>query len=102
MNGNNGVVFGVLAYLGPLVIVSWIVSKDDPFVAFHIKQGLALLLVEVVLWFLQGFLFLGFWPLYELINLGIFVLTIIGIVNVVQHKEKELPIVGPYAMHFKI
>ena len=32
----------VLSYIGPLVIVSYIVANNDPFVKFHIKQGLVL------------------------------------------------------------
>ncbi len=96
---------GVLAYLGPLVIVSYIVAKDDPFVKFHIKQGLVLFVVEVALWVLSSMfwvMFYQFWMLYQLINLAIIVLSIIGIVNVVQGKEKELPLVGQFGKSFNI
>ena len=88
-----------LAYLGPLVFVSYIVGKDDPFVKFHIKQGLVLLVGEVGMWFL-GMLLWALMPLIGLINLGFFVLIIIGLINVVQGKEKELPLVGSLSKHF--
>jgi hypothetical protein len=38
---------GILAYIGPLIIVSYLVAKDDPFVKFHIKQGLVLFVIEI-------------------------------------------------------
>ncbi|MDO8548496.1 MAG: hypothetical protein Q7R71_02385 [bacterium] len=92
---------GVLCYLGPLVIVSYIVAKDDPFVKFHIKQGLVLLVIELVVYAIGMFMW-QFWPLYQIINLATFILSIVGIVNVVQGYEKELPIVGSFGQSFKI
>lgn len=95
----------VLSYLGPLVIVSYIVAKDEPFVKFHIKQGLVLFASEIALWVLSSFFFMmlyQLWMLYQLLNLAIFVLAVVGIVNAIQGKEKELPLVGQFAKHFKI
>lgn len=92
---------GVFAYIGPLIVVSFIVAKDDPFVKFHIKQGLVLFVIEVAVWFLTSV----FWPLWfilNLVNLAALVLAIIGIVNVVHGKQKELPFVGQYAKHFPL
>ncbi len=90
----------VLAYIGPLVIVSYLTSKDDPFVKFHIKQGLVLFIIEIALWVLGSML----WPLFmllQLLHLAVFILAIVGIVNVTQGKEKELPVVGSFAKNFK-
>lgn len=95
----NNTLMGVLAYIGPLVIVSYLVSKNDPFVKFHIKQGLVLLVLGVIFWALSP-MFYGFWILMRVVNLAVTVLAIIGIVNVVQGKEKELPLVGPFAKYF--
>lgn len=92
---------GVLCYLGPLVIVSLIVAKTDPFVKYHIKQGLVLLVIEAIVYALGMFLW-QFWTIYQLLNLATFILSIVGIVNVVQGKEKELPIVGQFGNSFKI
>jgi len=88
-----------LSYLGPLVFVSYIVGKDDPFIKFHIKQGLVLLVGEVGLWFL-GMLMWPLLPLVGLVNLGFLVLIVIGLINVVQGKEKELPLLGSLSKHF--
>ena len=92
---------GVLSYIGPLVIISLIVAKDDPFVKYHVKQGLVLLVIEVVVYALGMYLW-QFWAIYQLLNLATFILSIIGIINVVQGKEKELPIVGQFGNSFKI
>lgn len=32
-----------LSYVGVLVVVPWLMKKDDPFVNWHIKQGLVIL-----------------------------------------------------------
>lgn len=98
---NNNVIMGVLAYLGPLVAVSYFIAKDNPFVKFHIKQGLVLFVIEVAVWFV-GMMLWQLWMLLNLINLAVLILAIIGIVNVTQGKEKELPVIGGYSRYFKI
>ena len=98
---DNKTVMGILSYIGPLVIIPFITSKNDPFVKFHIKQGLVLLVIEIATSLVGGALWI-LWPLLSLVNLAVLVLSIIGIVNVVHKQEKELPIVGSYASHFKI
>jgi uncharacterized membrane protein len=90
---------GVLAYLGPLIIISYISAKDDPFVKFHIRQGLVLLVIEVALWVLS----MMFWTLamiFNIVNLAVLVLVVLGIINVVQGKEQNLPLVGQFARLF--
>lgn len=97
------VLMGILSYLGPLVIISYLMKKDDPFVKFHIKQGLVLLSIEVIIWVLSASLFLWtLWPIYRIIHLALFVLSIIGIINATQEKEKELPLVGSLSRYFPI
>ena len=103
-SGRSKTLMGVLAYLGPLVIIPFLVSKDDPFVKFHIKQGLVLFIAELAFWLLSSYfwmIFYQFWMLYQLVNLGVLVLVVMGIINVVQGKEKELPLVGSFAKMFK-
>lgn len=92
---------GVLSYLGPLVIIPFLIEKNDPFVKFHIKQGVVLLMIEIILWLGMNILPLMI-PVYGILQLGVFILIIIGIINVVQNKEKELPIVGSFAGKVKV
>ena len=100
-NQNNNKLMAILAYIGPLVIVSYLVAKDDPFVKFHIKQGLVLLVIHVIVWVLMMNMY-GFWSIIRLVNLATLILAIIGIINVTKNEEKELPIVGSLAKNFKI
>lgn len=98
---DNTKIMSVLAYIGPLVIVSYITAKDNPTVKFHIKQGLVLLVAEVALWVIGSMLFV-LWPLIGLVNFALVVLAIIGILNAVNGKEKPLPILGKFSEHFNI
>jgi uncharacterized membrane protein len=91
----------VFAYLGPLVILSYLMSKNDPFVKFHIKQGLVLFGIEIVVAIL-GSMVWSLWMLFNIINLGTLIFSIIGIVNAVQAKQNELPIIGRFAQSFSI
>lgn len=96
---SKNTLMGVLSYIGPLVIIPFLTSKDQPFVKFHIKQGLVVFSIEVIVYVLGMFVW-GLWPLLSLINLATLVLSIIGIVNVVEKKEKELPLVGSFSKYF--
>lgn len=90
----------ILSYIGPLVVISFLVAKHDPFVKYHIKQGLLLFIAEVASWMLAVTLLI-FLPLLQLINLAILVFAVIGIINAAQGKEKPLPLVGHLARSFE-
>lgn len=91
----------VLSYLGPLVIISYLTAKDDPFVKFHIKQGLVLLTLEVAVWLLSSLFFsYAIWLVWRLVHLAIFVLAVIGIITAAKGEEKKLPVIGDLAKHF--
>lgn len=99
--GQNKMVMGILSYLGFLVLIPFFVSKDDPSVKFHIKQGLVLFIIEVIIWVL-GIMFWSYFmsSLLQLLDLAVIVLSVIGIVNVIQGKEKMLPLVGQFSKYF--
>ncbi len=98
-SGNNNTVMGVLAYIGPLVIVPYLTNKNNDFVKFHTKQGLVLFGLEIIIMVLGNMMYL--WMLGSLLNLATLVLSIIGIVNVVQGEKKELPVIGSWASSLK-
>lgn len=101
---NNNALMGILCYLGVLVVVPILTSKNIPFVKFHIKQGLVLAAGEVGLWVLGMFAWniIGglWWSLSSLLSLGLLILSIVGIVNVLQNQEKPLPYVGQLSANF--
>ena len=90
---------GILAYIGPLILVSFLLAKDDPFVKFHIKQGLLLIIAEVASYMAV----MLFWPLFlivQIVNIVIFVLAVVGVIRAAQGQMKELPLIGHLAKNF--
>lgn len=92
--------WAILCYLGILIIIPFLIAKNNSFVKYHIKQGLVLLALSVIAWLLDMFHY-SFTFVSNLINIAVFILAIIGIINVVQNREKELPLVGQFSKYFK-
>jgi uncharacterized membrane protein len=72
-------------------------------VKFHLKQGLTLIIFEVIGWVLSmviGWVPVIGWLISLLLWLASFVLAIMGIMNVLNEEEKELPYIGQYAKNF--
>ena len=94
-------VIAILSYIWILFIIPLLIAKDDAFVKYHVKQGIALFIAELILMAVGMVPLLG-WVLAPIGGIITLILAIIGIVNVLQGKEVELPIVGQYARNFKI
>lgn len=95
---------GILAYFSILVLIPILAAPDSRFSRFHANQGLILLIGEAAWSVIQGvlstvFTLLGLPVLatvLALFDLVFLVFTVIGIVNVCNGEEKELPIIGHY------
>ncbi len=75
-------------------------AKNDPFVKFHVKQGLVLLITEVVVSVVGTIVpFLGWFIILPIGSLLVLLLWIMGIVHAINGTEKELPLVGSFAKH---
>jgi uncharacterized membrane protein len=96
---SNNNIMAIISYLGILVIIPLGTNKDDQFVKFHSKQGLVLLITWVIGSILWSIPVLG-WFTAPIINLGCFILMILGIVNASSGQMKELPIIGRFANNF--
>ena len=101
INQNKGI--SVFAYLSWLLLIPMFAAKDSEFARFHTNQGLVLAIFETAWWIISPILsLLFFWSFIGviitiiswLLNLAFLALAIIGIVNVVQGKAKELPVIG--------
>ena len=99
--GQKNTLMAAISYLGPLVIVSYLLAKDDSFVKFHIRQGAVLFGIEIALSVITS-MFWGLYMLGQVVNLGVLILSFIGIVNAVQGKEQELPLVGHLAVNIPL
>jgi uncharacterized membrane protein len=68
---------------------------------FHVKQALNLAIISIVIsilfsffgWFTFGF----FYFVFMVVRLGLFVLWLIGLINAINMKQKEIPLVGSLA-----
>lgn len=75
-------------------------SKNDPFVMFHVKQGLVLLLAWIVVSIASYIPVVNFftWIAY----LFLLALWVIGILNAINGEKKELPLIGKYASRINL
>lgn len=102
LSGNKGM--AILAYLGPLILVPFLTeAKNDPFVKFHLKQGLVLIITSIGFGILKSFIPGSLWTfniLLSFVSLGFLIIDIIGIINASTGKMAELPIIGGFAKSF--
>lgn len=77
-------------------------AKNDPFVKFHVKQGLVLFILAIAINILAGVVpTLGWTLISPLGGLVTLVLFVIGIMHAINGEEKELPLIGKFAAQFK-
>lgn len=104
---SNEKICAILSYL--LIGLIWYMVdekiKKSSFVKYHVKQGLVLLIAAIIYSVIISVIFLplmmlsfgALWPLIQLLNLVPWIFIILGIINAVNDKEKELPIIGKFA-----
>lgn len=95
----NETLMGILAYIGILVIIPYLMAKNNPFVKFHIKQGLVLVAIEIIVMIAAQMIYM-LAPILGLVNIAVLVLSIIGIINVIQKKQANVPLVGQFSKYF--
>ncbi|MDP2930596.1 MAG: hypothetical protein Q8N56_03265 [bacterium] len=74
-------------------------AKNDPFVKYHVKQGLVLFLGWVIACAFS-FIPLSGWFVGRLLYFGLFILLIIGILNAANSRQAPLPLIGKFADKF--
>lgn len=95
----------LLSYIGILFIIPLLAAKDSKFAKFHVNQGIVLFIAELVcsiaVWIVSAILrFIPvvrtFLPavLITLVSLAALAFMIIGILNAVNGRAKELPLIG--------
>lgn len=89
----NAKLFSVLSYFGILWIVGLLAAKDDPYVKFHVNQGLLLFLLEVAASIVMVIPIIG-WIVGAVAYVFSFVCFIMGVINAVQGNMKPLPLIG--------
>ena len=88
--------FGIIGYIIPILFFLPLVmedSKNNPFAKFHANQQLTLLLYWVAINVIAIIPILG-WIVWFFGWIFGLVLAVMGIVNVSNDKQKELPLIG--------
>jgi len=104
---DNNKTISLFSYLGLLIIIPLLAAPQSKYAKFHVNQGLILLIVSFIVGIISGVvtLIVGFISsilaalvgfVFSLISIALFVFMIIGIVNAVQGKAKELPLIGGF------
>ena len=86
-------VMGLLAYI--LFFIPLLAAKDSPFARYHANQGLVLFLAAILSSVILLIPILG-WIIAPILSIVITVLAVIGIINALNGKAKELPIIGKF------
>ena len=90
---NTGMaILGYILFFVPLLTD----AKDDPFVKYHVKQGLLLWIIAIASVVIGVIPILG-WIIALIVPLVVFVLAILGIINAANGEMKPVPLVGKYA-----
>jgi len=92
--GRNLAIIAYITILGSVIAYFLNNDKKNPFSAFHIRQGLGLWLMYMLLGFVTSsidnwFATLGFWIFFG-------VLFVFGISSAFSGKTQEVPLVGAY------
>lgn len=83
----------LLSYIGFLFLVPLLIKKESKFCKFHAKQGLVLCIGWVFAWIPVFGWFLGG---------AVILFSLWGIINVLDEKYAELPLIGDLAKKFNI
>ena len=111
-DANNEKLCAILSYL--LIGIIWYFAdekmKKSSFAKFHAKQGLVLIIAEILYSLVLGIIFsilfvplmfggmiFGLVGVYRILQIIPLIFLIIGIINAANDKEKELPIIGKFA-----
>ena len=86
-------VMGLLAYI--LFFIPLLAAKDSPFARYHANQGLVLFLAAILSSVILIIPILG-WIIAPILSIVITVLAVTGIINALNGKAKELPIIGKF------
>lgn len=74
-------------------------AKNDPFVKYHVKQGLVLFIAWAALSIIMS-VFSVLWLISPILYIGLLVLLVIGVMNASSGKYAPLPLIGEFAKHF--
>ena len=97
-SSSNDMWMGILSYLGILSLIPYFIKDQSSFVRYHAVRGLNLFLLELIAGVgasIIGFILPGLGGLIGWVaSVAGLVFSIIGIINVANGDQKDLPIIG--------
>ena len=90
-----------IGYLGILCLVPLLLKRNSPFAQHHGKQGLVLLIVWCLLWVGNIIPVLGA-IVWMVGSIALLILLILGVINALNGKLWDMPVLGEYAKQIKI
>lgn len=100
-NVNDDKLIAAIGYLGILCLVPLLLKKNSPFAQHHGKQGFVLLIAWALLWVCNIIPILG-QIIWAVGSIALLILLILGVVNALNGKMWEMPVLGEYAKQIKI
>lgn len=88
-----------LSYLGILFLIPLLAKKENKFCQFHAKQGLVLLIAEIIVSIVFVIPILG-WIVGVLGYIFVWIMAIIGIIQSATGKYWKMPVLGGFAEKF--
>ncbi len=102
--GDVNVLMAILSYFGIFALIPFLVEKEDEFIQFHAKQGITLLIAEIIV-FVASFI-LGFIPVLGcvvavveiLLSLALFVFHIVLMIKAAKGEWYKIPYVYDWSL----
>lgn len=85
-----------LAYI--IFFLPLIACPDSKFARYHANQSLLLFILSIAGYIILSIIPIIGWVLIPLFSVGTFVLFIIGLINGIGGKAKELPLIGKFRL----
>ena len=73
--------------------------RKSDFARYHAKQGLALLIADIIIWVIATIPFIG-WIIGYILWVLLVILMIVGIINAVNGNMNPLPVIGGFGKGF--
>ena len=86
-------IMSVLAYI--IFLIPLLAAKDSKFARFHTNQGLVLFIIGIISSVVAVIPLVG-WIIAPIGAILVTVLAVIGIINALNGRAKELPVVGKF------
>jgi len=82
-------------------IIAILAKPKNKYAMFYAKQGLVLFIAWIIVWVLSWIPIIGWFIIMPVGNLILVILWVIGWIYALSGKEKEIPLIGTFAKHFK-